>query len=100
MKKTRTIHYLYLEWRKLPKELRCNPVFNDTCIVGKWHYHYENQNGKISVVRFNHQFIMCNKKPQHHIYETCGTMDYAQFNTLYEAEAAIYKKLKEKIQNH
>lgn len=92
MKKTREIHSLYKNWQKLPKDIRDTPYFMRKCIVGKWHYHYENENGRIGLVRLNHGLDYDENK---HHYEACGTLDFKQFTTLAEAEAAIYKKLGE-----
>lgn len=96
MKKTREIHYLYKNWQKIPKEIRYFPYFERKCIVGKWHYHYENKNGKIGLVRFNHGLDYNEKK---HHYEACGALELQRFPTLSQAEAAIYKKLGEKCPN-
>jgi len=98
MKKTRCVHHLYKEWQKLPKDIRFQRLY-PRCIVGKWHYHYENKNGKeIGLVRFNHNIHgmgFSDKAKQHH-YEACGTLDFERFSTLSQAEEAIYKKLGEK----
>ncbi len=98
MKKTRTIHQIYIEWLKLPKEFRSHRYFAQGCIVGKWHYHYENENGKISLVRFNSSFSFFNSKKKY-CYEACGTLDFERFSTLQEAESAIYKKLGEQYEH-
>ncbi len=92
MKKTREVHHLYKNWQKIPKELVDIPYFENRCIVGKWHYHYENKNGRIGLVRFNHG-INYDEKKYH--YEACGTLDFQRFSTLSQAEDAIYKKLGE-----
>ena len=94
LKKTRTIHYLYQQWQKLPKGIRGYRYFDNKCIVGKWHYHYENKNGRIGLVRFNHSMGFSNNSNQHH-YEACGTLDFERFATMSKAEDAIYKKLGE-----
>jgi len=95
LKKTRSIHTLYQEWQKLPKEIRDSRYFTNRCIVGKWHYHYENKNGKIGLVRFNYGHIGFFGKTRNVCYEACGTLDFEQFPTLAQAEDAIYKKLDE-----
>lgn len=92
IKKTRTVHRLYRDWQKLPKEIRDFPYFEKKCIIGKWHYHYEKDGKKISLVRFNHSLGFFEK--QYH-YESCETLDFEQFHTLQQAEDAIYKKLGE-----
>ncbi len=91
MKKTREIHSLYKHWQKIPKEIRNTPYFDRKCIVGKWHYHYENKNGRIGLVRLNHSLNFSNEDGFH--YEECGTLDFERFHTLSQAEEAIYKKL-------
>ena len=93
MKKTREVHRLYENWQKLPKEIRNTPYFARKCIVGKWHYHYENENGRIGLVKFNHGLDF---NENNHHYEACGTLDFERFQTLTQAEEAIYKKLGEK----
>lgn len=94
MKKTRTIHKIYREWLKLPKEIRNIRYFNGQCIIGKWHYHYKNKNGEIGLVRFNHSL---NFTEHGFHYEACGTLDFARFSTLEKAESAIYEKLGETL---
>ncbi len=94
MKKTRSIHYLYKEWQRLPEKVRNHPFFARRCIVGKWHYHYDNKHGTIGLVRFNHSLGFSEKAKQYH-YEACGTLDFERFHTLQQAEDAIYKKLGE-----
>jgi len=94
MKKTRIIHNLYKEWQKLPKEITNHEFFGKKCLVGKWHYHYKNKNGEIGLVRLNHNFFNHRKN---YCYETCGVLDFQRFDTLGEAENAIYEKLGESI---
>ncbi len=98
MKKTRTIHRLYQEWQKLPSEIKNSRYFARKCLVGKWHYSYENENGKIGLVRLNYDLDFFGKN-KNVCYETCGTLDFTQFPTLAQAEDAIYKKLGEKYIN-
>ena len=86
---------IYKEWQKLPKEIRDFPYFERKCIIGKWHYHYEKDGKKISLVRFNHSLSF----NQGHHYEACGTLDFERFNTLQQAESAIYKKLGEQYEH-
>lgn len=94
MKKTRSIHQLYKEWQKLPKEITNHKLFGK-CIVGKWHYHYKNKNGEIGLVRFNYNLNF--KKGKKYCYEACGVLDFQQFSSLRQAETAIYEKLDETI---
>ena len=98
IKKTRSIHRIYKEWQELPKEIQNYRCFR-SCIVGKWHYHYEKDGKEISLVRFNHNIHgmgFSNKAKQHH-YEACGTLDFERFHTLRQAEDAIYEKLGAKL---
>lgn len=97
MKKTRNIHHLYKTWQKLPIEIRNHSYFPRPCIVGKWHYHYKNKNGEIGLVRFNHSLAY--EENGFH-YEACGTLDFERFETLSQAENAIYKKLGEIKKNN
>jgi len=94
MKKTRCVHNLYKEWQKLPKEIRKLRYFKGGCLVGKWHYHYENKNGRIGLVRFNSDLNFISSK---NCYEACGTLDFERFSSISEAESAIYKKLGESL---
>jgi len=79
----------------MPKELKDSIYFANRCIVGKWHYHYENENGRIGLVRFNYSHTGFFDKNRNFCYEACGALDFEQFQTLSQAEYAIYKKLGE-----
>ena len=94
MKETRERHNLWKHWKEFPQELKDQLP----SIVGKWHYHYENKNGKIGLVRLNNGIRWDKKKNQWrgHVYEACGALDFQQFNKKKNAEIAIYKALKEK----
>ena len=68
-------------------------------IVGKWHYHYENKNGIIGLIKiqtpsFNTRFTM----DMTYMWEACGVLDFQRFRTKKDAEVEIYKALKESIQ--
>lgn len=93
MKKTRETHGLWESWEKLPPEIRqkLSPL------VGKWHYHYENENGRIGLVRLNNLIPrrFGKIKESNHCYEACGVLDFEQFKTIRDAEVAIYDKLGE-----
>lgn len=96
MKKTRETHGLWREYEKIPKKLK--EQFGFPPIIGKWHYHYENKNGRIGLVRLNHglHLKIKNGKWLGHCYEACGKLDFQRFHTKKEAEIAIYKALEEK----
>lgn len=100
MRKTREVHGLWKEYEKIPKKLR--DQFGFPPIIGKWHYHYENKNGRIGLVRLNHglHFEIKNRKLIGHCYEACGKLDFERFHTKKEAEIAIYKALEEKFQKN
>jgi len=96
MKKTRSVHNLYKEWLKLPNDIRKLRYFERGCMVGKWHYHYENENGKIGLVRFNDNMDFFNNTKKY-CYEACGTLDFERFSSISQAESAIYEKLGESL---
>lgn len=98
MKKTREIHQMWKEWESMPDELK-QRLFSNKSLVGKWHYHYENKNGRVGLIRiqvpgFNFSFKKCNMPYK---WEACGVLEYRRFSTKEEAEIEIYKALKEKI---
>ena len=94
IQRTRNVHRLYTTWLKLRKEIRGHPYFGRTCLVGKWHYHYKNENGQeIGLVRLNNTLSFDGEKD--YCYEACGALELEQFPTLAKAEEAIYKKLGE-----
>ncbi len=75
-------------------------------LVGKWHYHYENKNGivgliKIQVPQFRMSFppkkISIKRGiPTQYMWEACGILEFQRYRTKKQAEVAIYKALKEK----
>lgn len=91
MIKTREKHRMWEELEKMPKELREKLQMLPT-LIGKWHYHYENKNGRIGLIRLNNSFVW---KKKSHCYEACGVLDFERFRTKELAEIAIYKALKE-----
>lgn len=91
MKITKEIHPLWKEWDKMPQELK-NHLFTKKSILGKWHYHYENKNGIIGLVRLNHSM---NLLKEGHCWEACGVLEYQRFFTKKEAEKIIYEALHE-----
>jgi len=95
IKETREVHGLWKDYSKFPKDLRDS--LGMPPIVGKWHYHYENKNGRIGLVRLNHglELSIKNGKWRGHCYEACGKLDFKQFKTKKQAEIAIYKALDE-----
>ena len=97
MKVTREIHPMWREYHQIPKELQNQLHFG--CLVGKYHYHYENENGKVGLIQIECgvQFTKKGKlKANGKLWEACGIMDFARWVTKKEAEAAIYDALKEK----
>ena len=88
---------MWEELEKMPKELREKLQMLPT-IIGKWHYHYENKNGRIGLIRINYSWNWNFKKnrSQNYCYEACGYLDFERFNTLRDAEIAIYRTLGEK----
>ncbi len=104
MKKTKELHPVWVEWQSIPKEMRAR-LFLTKSLIGKWHYHYENKNGIIGLIRIQvPQFRLRPKKislksgiPTRFMWEACGIMEFQRFRTKKDAEAEIYKALKEKI---
>jgi len=92
LKKTKEIHPLWKEWSQMPDEILGRLCFKRS-ILGKWHYHYENKNGKIGLVRLNHSMSLLGDG---HCWEACGVLEFQRFSTKKQAETAIYKALKEK----
>ncbi len=85
---------MWEEFEKMPKELQTKLHFGN--MFGKYHYHYENKNGTIGLIR-----IMCltdwNGKNfvNRMMWEACGVLDFQKFWTKKEAETAIYEALHE-----
>lgn len=50
MNKTKEIHSMWKEWELMPDEFK-NRLFMKKSLVGKWHYQYENKNGRIGLIR-------------------------------------------------
>jgi len=87
---------MWKEWQSMPDELK-NKLFTKKSLVGKWHYHYENKNGIIGLIRiqvpgFNFSIT---KSIIRYRWEACGVLEYRRFATKKEAEIEIYKALKE-----
>lgn len=91
MKVTKEIHPLWREWSKFPTALK-DGLYMRRPIIGKWHYHYENKNGIIGLVRLNHSM---NLNREGHCWEACGVLEFQRFTTKREAEKAIYEALNE-----
>lgn len=89
------MHGMWKELAKMPKKMR--DEFNEKLppMLGKWYYHYENENGIVGLARINDHFMLFNGKKDAHHYEACGHLDYETFRTKKQAEIAIYKALKE-----
>lgn len=95
MKKTREIHYLWSEWQTIPAEMK-NHLFMKRSLVGKWHYHYENKNGVIGLIKIQVPIFSPSFKMNHkYMWEACGILEFQRFHTKKEAEKEIYKSLKE-----
>ena len=96
MKVTREIHPGWSEWQKMPKELK--EKLHMGCLFGKYHYHYENKNGKVGLihiecgVNFTKTGML---RANGMMWEACGRMDFARWYTKKEAEIAIYAALHE-----
>lgn len=94
MKETKEQHRMWTEYQKMSKEFteKIPPL------IGRWHYHYENKNGIIGLVRLNDMMLTNwgGRKHSDHYYEACGILDFERFRTKKLAEIAIYKALKEK----
>jgi len=95
MKKTREIHPIWDEWNGLPKELK-NKLFMKKSLIGKWHYHYENKNGIIGLIRIAiPSFDLSYKMDYRYMWEACGVLEFQRFRTKKDAEVEIYKALQE-----
>lgn len=86
---------MWAAYQKMPKEItsKIPPMF------GKWHYHYENKNGRIGLIKLidNYPPIIRDKKSQGYCYEACGVLDFKQFYSIIDAEKAICKALGEEL---
>ncbi len=95
MKKTKEIHSLWSEWQTIPSEMK-NHLFMKKSLVGKWHYHYENKNGIIGLIKIQvPSFTTSFKIDTQYMWEACGVLEFQRFRTKKEAEKEIYKSLKE-----
>lgn len=66
-------------------------------LIGKWHYHYENKNGIIGLIKIQvPTFNLKLKMNRQYMWEACGVLEFQRFRTKKEAEKEIYKALKEK----
>ena len=87
---------MWKEWQSMPDEFK-NRLFMKKSLVGKWHYHYENKNGRIGLIRIQcPKFNLKTINEYGYVWEGCGVLDFERFGTMKEAEKAIYKALKEK----
>lgn len=84
-------------YQKLPKEIK-NVLPQ---MFGKWHYHYENKNGEIGLIKLIDTFpsILRDKRSKGYCYEACGVLDFKQFYSLADAEKAICEALGEELVN-
>lgn len=102
MKRTRELHPVWTEWQSIPEEMK-KDLHMKKSLVGKWHYHYENKNGVIGLIkiqvpvfRFKPRKISLETGiPTQYMWEACGILEYRRFRTKKEAEIEIYKALKE-----
>jgi len=98
MKITKEIHKMWGEWSNFPKELLDKmPIKN--CIVGKWHYKYENKNGTIGLIRIQSgvAWIESGWRSDMMVWEACGVLEFTRYPTKKAAEVEIYKALKEQM---
>ena len=87
---------MWKEWESMPEEFKNKQYFKKS-LVGKWHYHFENKNGTIGLIRIQvpgFNFKKIGSFP--YMWEACGILEYQRFNTKEQAEKEIYKALKEK----
>lgn len=97
MKRTKEFHHVWVEWNHIPKELRTR-LFMKKSLIGKWHYHYENKNGIIGLIKIaTLSFDLSFKIDYRYMWEACGVLEFRRFRTKKEAEIEIYKALKESI---
>ena len=103
MKKTKELHQVWVEWNTIPAEMK-EHMHMKKSLIGKWHYHYENKNGVIGLIRIQvPRFTMKPFKKNnplvlytHYMWEACGILEFRRFPTKKDAEVAIYNALKEK----
>ncbi len=106
MKRTRELHPVWTEWKSIPDVIK-KDLYMKNSLVGKWHYHYENKNGVIGLIKI--QVPQFRFKPSkisletgistEYMWEACGILEFKRFRTKKEAEIEIYKALKEKLPN-
>ncbi len=92
MKVTKEIHRIWKEYDSMPQEVK-DKLHGS--ILGKWAFTYQNKNGKIGLVKLNHNLNFHKGKLWNHCWETCGNLELSRFNTKKEAEVAIYEALHE-----
>ena len=96
LKVTKTVHYLWKDWEKI-RELYPTDRLLLKPVIGKWYYRYENKYGSVGLIKINFSLTLKrNGKFQNYCWESCGNLEMRQFATKTDAEAAIYKSLKEK----
>lgn len=96
LKRTKEIHPTWEEWQQIPHELK-NRLFMKKSLIGKWHYHYENKNGIIGLIRIQMPVFDLKKFGTYrYVWEACGILEYRRFGTKAKAEDIIYNALKEK----
>lgn len=106
MKETKELHPVWLEWNSIPEQMKQH-LHMKKSLIGKWHYHYENKNGIIGLIKIQMpifgrvrprktSYFLKNGIPTRYVWEACGIMEFQRFGTKKEAEIEIYKALKEK----
>lgn len=107
MKRTKELHPVWVEWQSIPKEMK-EHLHMKKSLIGKWHYHYENKNGIIGLIKIQVPiFGRVSLKPLkledgipcRYMWEACGVLEFRRFGTKAQAEKEIYKVLKEPISN-
>lgn len=91
MKVTKEIHSM---WKAEKGIMALLPKGTDWRLIGKWHYHYENKNGIVGLIKIRSPW----HKPRW-LWEACGVLDFQKFATRKDAEVEIYKELKETIRS-
>ena len=88
---------MWVEWNTIPESMKRH-LFMKESLVGKWHYHYENKNGIIGLIKIQMPiFTPSLKLYGEYKWEACGILEFQRFRTKKEAEKEIYKALKEKL---
>ena len=104
MNRTKELHPVWLEWKTIPDEMKKH-LHMKKSLIGKWHYHYENKNGIIGLIKIQvpifgrvrlKKLSLETGIPCIYMWEACGIMEFQRFRTKKQAEIEIYKALGEK----